>query len=238
MISSTLDPKYSTHGTVDFPSAKVLQHAVEEVKLREKYLASKQAPNPQSADSPPPLTTEEASNSSKQQPNPQMPVIKPGTDEDSFYSKATLTKRNPLFHYIHGKPYDLRRFMATHPGGSDILLMSQGIVDATPMFESYHAMANRPSIMSQLEKYRVVDSDEDEIKHAHDNGMYSFKDDGVHTNVLLVCVFWPGVFLREQVLHRAAVRVCAFGRELLHSVGVHRHARRLAFCHCPAQPLD
>lgn len=79
-------------------------------------------------------------------------------------------------HYIRGKAYDLRPFYEQHPGGADILRMSAGIVDATPLFESYHAFANLPSIMSQLAKYEVAAEQSPEA-------MYSFEQDGFYATL-------------------------------------------------------
>jgi len=39
--------------------------------------------------------------------------------------------------YIHGKAYDLRRFLAHHPGGSEQLMVGEGR-DCTELFESMH----------------------------------------------------------------------------------------------------
>ena len=100
----------------------------------------------------------------------------PEQDAKYLEQHATRTKRNPELHYLHGKAYDLRPFFSQHPGGKDILVMTQGLVDSTATFESYHAFANRPSIMKQLEKYRVVEADED----ASDHGLYAFEEDGFY----------------------------------------------------------
>jgi fatty acid desaturase len=54
--------------------------------------------------------------------------------------------------------------------------MSAGIVDATPLFESYHAFANMPSILSQLAKYEVAAEQSPEA-------MYSFEQDGFYATL-------------------------------------------------------
>jgi fatty acid desaturase/cytochrome b involved in lipid metabolism len=95
-----------------------------------------------------------------------------------------MSKHNQNYHYIHGKPYDLRKFFKHHPGGKDILEMTQGLIDATPLFESYHAFANRPSIMKQLERYRVELTKEEELAYeVNDSGIYTFEDDGFYRTV-------------------------------------------------------
>jgi len=62
--------------------------------------------------------------------------------------------------------------------------MTQGLVDSTPLFESYHAFANRPMIVKQLEKYRVTDSEEDEAAHANDHGLYAFEENGFYRTLV------------------------------------------------------
>jgi len=90
---------------------------------------------------------------------------------------ATQTKLNPLFHYIHGRAYDMRPFFAQHPGGKDILIMTQGLIDATPAFESLHAFANRPDILRQLERYAV---DAPCVSPT----LYTFADDGFYRTLV------------------------------------------------------
>jgi cytochrome b involved in lipid metabolism len=169
--SHMIDAKYMTHGTVLTPDAKTEQKAMHEVKAREDFVRARASKRPAAASVNPQDGDEVPAAASS---NPQ-------AEDDKFLTQhATLTKRNPLFHYIHGKPYDLRPFFDKHPGGKDILVMTQGLVDATPLFESYHAFANRPSIMKQLEAYRVAGNDADEQEHANDHGMYAFEEDGFY----------------------------------------------------------
>jgi cytochrome b involved in lipid metabolism len=56
---------------------------------------------------------------------------------------------------VHGKYYDLDTFMKSHPGGTVVLKMSKGIEDATPLFESYHAFANRGYIAKTMAPFEV-----------------------------------------------------------------------------------
>lgn len=53
------------------------------------------------------------------------PVLDPPTDQ-----KPTTTT-------IDGVEYDLTEFLASHPGGADLLMLAMGR-DATVMFYSYH----------------------------------------------------------------------------------------------------
>ena len=55
---------------------------------------------------------------------------------------------------IHGKNYDLRKFVERHPGGQDIIIMTQG-KDCTELFESYHTFTNKHRQI--LDKYYIKD---------------------------------------------------------------------------------
>ena len=55
---------------------------------------------------------------------------------------------------IHGKRYDLRPLMATHPGGVTPLVYARGR-DATELFESYHALSSKPHAM--MHRYLAED---------------------------------------------------------------------------------
>jgi fatty acid desaturase len=57
--------------------------------------------------------------------------------------------------HIHGERYDLTPFLDKHPGGKAILITTQGLPDATPLFESYHAFANYNYIRKTLQTYQV-----------------------------------------------------------------------------------
>jgi len=82
------------------------------------------------------------------------------------------------YHYLHGKVYDLRPFYKFHPGGSDILRMSAGLPDATALFESYHAFADRDGIKEKLQKYLVVE-DEEAVERAP-APLYTFEEGGFY----------------------------------------------------------
>ena len=73
----------------------------------------------------------------------------------AFVRKKMTTNDTMLWH-IHGNLYDLSKFLESHPGGRSILIASRGLPDATPLFESYHAFANRQYIRNELERYRVM----------------------------------------------------------------------------------
>jgi fatty acid desaturase len=55
---------------------------------------------------------------------------------------------------IHGKNYDLRKFIERHPGGQDIILISKG-KDCTELFECYHTFTNKHKQI--LDKYYIKD---------------------------------------------------------------------------------
>lgn len=69
---------------------------------------------------------------------------------------------------IHGYKYDLSNFMDRHPGGRQILELTKGDSDLTPLFESYHAFSDLDKIKLIMEKYKI-DKCEDSI--------YTFKKD-------------------------------------------------------------
>jgi len=85
---------------------------------------------------------------------------------------------NTKYHYLYGKKYNLQKFYDKHPGGRDILEMTAGMVDSTPTFESYHAFANMPSIMKQLEKYEVTEEEDDGLPCPQ--SIYAFEEDGFY----------------------------------------------------------
>ncbi len=173
------DPRYTTNGTVNPADDTVLVKAFDEVKKRERLVETRgeietmlinklaKDGNPAQISRTVMIPTEKEKNDIFNRTNP-------------LIVHTHVTKRNKNYHYIHGKPYDLRSFMKNHPGGEGILKMTQGLVDSTPLFESYHAFANRPMIMKQLEGYRVIDSEEDEKEHENDHGMYSFEENGFY----------------------------------------------------------
>lgn len=58
---------------------------------------------------------------------------------------------------IHGKYYDLNKFIEFHPGGSLILKQCEGENDMTAAFESYHAMCDMNKIKKIMKKYEIKD---------------------------------------------------------------------------------
>mmetsp|Transcript_5800 Transcript_5800/g.10389 ORF Transcript_5800/g.10389 Transcript_5800/m.10389 type:complete len:506 (+) Transcript_5800:139-1656(+) len=92
------------------------------------------------------------------------PALQAVKDHRKSMEEAGRKGRQPLpptekhLHYLHGKTYDLREFYESHPGGPEVLKMTAGLLDATPLFESYHAFADRDGIMKRLEKYKVKSS--------------------------------------------------------------------------------
>ena len=65
-----------------------------------------------------------------------------------------LPHQGQLWH-IHGKVYDLHKFLKHHPGGEQVLLSVKGDDDLTAIFESNHAFVDRANIMRVMEKYVV-----------------------------------------------------------------------------------
>lgn len=57
--------------------------------------------------------------------------------------------------FIHGKKYDLTKFLDSHPGGKVILESCKGDTDCTAAFESYHAMCDMKKIKSIMGKYET-----------------------------------------------------------------------------------
>jgi cytochrome b involved in lipid metabolism len=56
---------------------------------------------------------------------------------------------------IRNKFYDLSDFIDNHPGGSKILEVVRNSGDCTPLFESYHSMADIEQIKSIMAKYEI-----------------------------------------------------------------------------------
>lgn len=73
---------------------------------------------------------------------------------------------------IHGKKYDLTKFLDTHPGGRLILESCKGDTDCTATFESYHSMCNIEKIRSMMQKYEVGESDIKPMHTFNDQGFY------------------------------------------------------------------
>ena len=72
---------------------------------------------------------------------------------------------------IHGKVYDLRPFLKSHPGGPDVLMSVRGTDDLTAIFESNHAFANRARIDAVMQKYYVSEGEPSALRFPKD-GFY------------------------------------------------------------------
>jgi fatty acid desaturase len=59
---------------------------------------------------------------------------------------------------IHGKWYDLSKYMKRHPGGETIIKQTQGQGDISALFETYHAFSEIQSIYEILQKFEVEKS--------------------------------------------------------------------------------
>ena len=74
------------------------------------------------------------------------------------------------FWYIHNNFYDLNNF-SNHPGGINILISysssKDNIIDATPLFESYHCMIDKEKVTKIMNSY--LESLNDFIKELGEN---------------------------------------------------------------------
>lgn len=65
---------------------------------------------------------------------------------------------DPALWYIHGRAYNLDKWVADHPGGAEIIMACRG-TDCTVLFETYHAASLRQEwIHSLLARYAVADT--------------------------------------------------------------------------------
>jgi len=99
--------------------------------------------------------------------SPISPAISPATSTPSQTSpiaispasttsdKSSFPKKPRSFWKIHGKKYDLTRFMDSHPGGSWPLILSKNS-DCTYLFESYHIFPSRKRMEDQMAMYEIV----------------------------------------------------------------------------------
>eukprot|EP00746_Dinoflagellata_sp_MGD_P007083 gnl/MRDRNA2_/MRDRNA2_113990_c0_seq1.p1 gnl/MRDRNA2_/MRDRNA2_113990_c0~~gnl/MRDRNA2_/MRDRNA2_113990_c0_seq1.p1 ORF type:complete len:497 (-),score=82.93 gnl/MRDRNA2_/MRDRNA2_113990_c0_seq1:153-1643(-) len=62
---------------------------------------------------------------------------------------------------IHDKYYDLTKLINHHPGGPLVLEQTRGIVDATPLFESYHCLLDTKKIEKMMKQYEVCNGTAD-----------------------------------------------------------------------------
>lgn len=76
-----------------------------------------------------------------------------GNNEANIVSTDGKGRDPATLWFISGKYYDLSSVAKWHPGGALPIWSSQGVIDATPAFKSYHAFCNLESIESSLTKY-------------------------------------------------------------------------------------
>ncbi|KRX05534.1 Cytochrome b5-like heme/steroid binding domain [Pseudocohnilembus persalinus] len=70
-----------------------------------------------------------------------------------------IQKQSKDLWHLYGNTYDLSSFMEKHPGGKQILQVTRGHLDITPMFESYHAFADLDKLKQDLATYQVGKSE-------------------------------------------------------------------------------
>lgn len=80
--------------------------------------------------------------------------------------------------HIHGKSYDLTPFLEKHPGGSLILKQTRGLEDATPLFESYHALGDSRRIAAMMKQYEVASPPTTAPPE-----VYTFESDGLYARL-------------------------------------------------------
>jgi hypothetical protein len=74
---------------------------------------------------------------------------------------GAVDKIDPNHWVVHGKKFDLREFVAKHPGGSHAIGFGRGR-DCTWLVESYHPYSDK--VWQVLRKYEVKEKDEQEIE--------------------------------------------------------------------------
>ena len=77
-----------------------------------------------------------------------------------------------MIHNIYGNSYNLEEFKNDHPGGSEILELTNGLYDCTPLFESYHNFANKESLKKNLKKYLIEENTYTQIYTFNKNDFY------------------------------------------------------------------
>jgi Cytochrome b5-like Heme/Steroid binding domain len=82
-------------------------------------------------------------------PSPTSTNLPPATSEDQLWT-------------IHGAQYDLRNFVARHPGGQQAILLGQGR-DCTALFESYHPFTSQHRAVLQRYRQPTVESKETHV---------------------------------------------------------------------------
>jgi hypothetical protein len=69
--------------------------------------------------------------------------------------RSVVLNRSKLW-TVHNKRYDLRSYVASHPGGTGAINLGRGR-NCTELFESYHSLANERLVRSSLARYYVED---------------------------------------------------------------------------------
>jgi fatty acid desaturase len=76
-------------------------------------------------------------------------------EAEGTQSVAEAARVQPLW-TVHNRRYDLRKFVAAHPGGAGAICLGQGR-NCTALFESYHSLANEALVRATLARYYVED---------------------------------------------------------------------------------
>jgi linoleoyl-CoA desaturase len=92
---------------------------------------------------------------------------------------------------IYGNTYDLSIFLDYHPGGKDILLMTENLYDCTPLFESYHNFGNKIEIKKKLQKYMIKENTYDQP--------YTFNKDDFYNKVSKRVISY---FIDNKIYHK------------------------------------
>jgi len=92
---------------------------------------------------------------------------------DEEPSNRTARRGPPMRVNLYGQVYDLAEFAPRHPGGVKILerLVENKLPDATPLFESYHAMKDPAYMKKVIAPYATGEKVP---------SLYSFEDDGFY----------------------------------------------------------
>ena len=75
---------------------------------------------------------------------------------------------------INGKKYDLTKFLDLHPGGKNILQLTENENDLTVAFEVYHSFSNKKYINKILETYEIKEEKQDINELKENNKKYDF----------------------------------------------------------------
>jgi cytochrome b involved in lipid metabolism len=100
-----------------------------------------------------------------------MSVRKDTTDE------ALISSDNSRYVWrIYGNTYDMTDYVASHPGGTEAIMLGADREDSTALFQSYHAFNIRKA-KAVLEKYRIKSGTESDAilvspKQGHQNDLF------------------------------------------------------------------